>query len=62
MPSTRQDKEFAEEMEQNLDKIVMSNTSLDSAIDWISRNLNPDDVFSEKDLLNWAEINGLIKQ
>ncbi len=30
----------------------------DNIIDWIQRNLNPDDVFGEDQLMDWAEDNG----
>jgi len=62
MPTKSQDKEFAEEMKDSVDFVQMSNGALDNAINWISRNLNPDEVFSEKDLQDWAENNGYTKQ
>jgi hypothetical protein len=58
MPTTSQDKAFAEEMKDQIDEIKMSSTALDAAISWIGDNLNPDDVFSEKQLQSWAENNG----
>jgi len=39
----------------------MSTTSLDSAIEWMQSQLDPDDVFTEKQLENWAESNGYTK-
>ena len=62
MPTTRQDTDFAEVMRDNVDEVKMSNTALDSAIDWIADNLDPDNVFSEKKLEGWAEKNGYIKE
>jgi hypothetical protein len=35
---------------------------LDELINWISKNLNPDDVFPTKDLENWAEGEGYKKE
>lgn len=62
MPSTRQDKEFAEEMEGSLDRIVMSSSSLDNAINWMQSKLTPDDVFTDKQLDDWATLNGYVKE
>ncbi len=31
--------------------------ALDEAINWIAKNLNPEDVFSEQDLKMWARDN-----
>ena len=62
MPTNKQDKEFSELMEQNVDTITVSSTALDNAIDWISDNLDPDSVFSEKKLEAWAESNGYEKK
>ena len=62
MPTTSQDKFFAETMRDSVDEIKMSNGTLDNAIDWIAGNLNPDEVFSNKDLSAWAESNGYTKE
>lgn len=62
MPTNSQDKSFADEMQQSVDEVKMSNTSLDNAIAWMQDNLEPDDVFSEKKLIAWAESNGFIKE
>ncbi len=61
MATGNQDRKFAELMTSHIDASVSTN-SLDEAIEWIGGNLNPDDVFSEKDLRNWAESNGYIKE
>lgn len=65
MPTGRQDKEFATMIEKK-DLVEVSATlkatALDSAIEWISKNLNPDEVFDTKDLENWAESNGFEKK
>lgn len=50
MTTVKQDKDF-------LDSVIPS-TLLDAAIDWINSNMSPDDVFSMKDLDDWAENNG----
>ena len=41
---------------------VIPRSILDDAIDWISKNLNPDDVFKASDLDSWAEDNGYVKK
>ncbi len=56
MPSSAQDASFAEDMDSMV--VVDRKHALDRAIDWISSNLEPIDVFSEKDLEAWAEANG----
>lgn len=33
---------------------------LDDAIEWIQENMNPEDVFSDEKLKEWAENNGLV--
>lgn len=34
---------------------------LDEAIDWIQNNLEPEDVFSDEKLKEWAENSGFVK-
>jgi hypothetical protein len=48
--TTRQDNEFA--------AAVIPGSLLELAIDWIQRNLSPEDVFPDKALVNRAEENG----
>lgn len=62
MATNRQDGIFAKLMSDNVDEIKMSNTTLDSAIEWIADELAPDDVFSTKKLETWAESNGYVKE
>lgn len=62
MPTSKQDSDFAEEMSQSVDQVRMSGSTLDSAIAWISLKLDPDDVFSQKQLEAWAESNGYVKE
>lgn len=54
MTTARQDRDFAE-------KILEPSTLLDKAIAWIRSNLEPDDVFSDDRLFEWAENNGYVK-
>lgn len=49
MTTLEQDKAFLEE--------VISTDLLERAVDWISENLEPDDVFTEARLKEWALAN-----
>ncbi len=64
MPTGNQDKLFAEEMAASVDEttVKMSSSSLDNAISWIQDNLDPDDVFTKGQLIEWAENNGYVKE
>lgn len=35
---------------------------LQDAIDWVGKNMDPEDVFSEHDLTTWAESMGFVKE
>ncbi len=61
MATNRQETDFAQVMKDSVDEVKMSSTSLDNAIEWIQSQLDPDDVFTEKQLENWAESNGYTK-
>ena len=50
-----QDKEFAKDL-------LDPESLLESAIKWISDNLEPEDVFSEKKLSEWAGDSGYVKE
>lgn len=43
-------------------KDVIDRTLLESSIDWINSNLDPDNVFDEEKLESWAENNGYVKE
>lgn len=47
--TTKQDHNFRDE--------VISRSLLEDAIAWIANNMEPEDVFSEKQLQTWAEAN-----
>lgn len=51
MSTSRQDGAFL--------KSVISPTLLEESIDWISSNMDPEDVFSDSDLRDWANRNNL---
>jgi hypothetical protein len=64
MPTGRQDREFIQMMEiEDLIEVktTIKNSALEYAIDWISKNIDPEDVFSETQLEKWAEANGYVK-
>jgi hypothetical protein len=61
MSTTSQDREFNSDMEGQIE-IVIASSALENAMQWIGNNMNPDDVFSIKDLENWAESNGYTKE
>lgn len=61
MPTRKEDTSFADAMQPSIQTPKMKDSALDQAIDWISKNLNPDEVFPEKDLIEWAENNGYKK-
>lgn len=50
MPTVRQNTDFGERL--------MPPWPLDDAIEWIKGNLEPADVFEEKQLIDWAEAGG----
>ena len=48
--TTKQDQNFKDE--------VISSKLLEDAIAWIAKNMEPEDVFSESQLKEWAASNG----
>ena len=54
MTTPTQDREFIRQ--------IFPDTLLEEAIEWIRGNLNPEEVFSERDLEVWAENNGFEKE
>lgn len=54
MPTAREDHDFKE--------ALIPNSLLDDAIAWIAKNLNPEEVFDEKVLGEWATENGYISK
>ena len=56
MTSSRQDNAYREMV---LGEIA-SSIQLDEVIGWIKSNLNPEDVFDEKDLRQWADENDFV--
>lgn len=43
-------------------KSIIDSDLLRNAIDWISQNMSPEDVFSKDQLETWAENNGFVKE
>lgn len=63
MPTSKQDQDFSRIIsEGHIDEVKISYTALDSAIDWISSEFDPDDIFDTKKLEAWAEENGYTKE
>jgi len=62
MSTQRQDKAFAELMEEAVDPVKIAESALQSAIDYISSEFEPDDIFTTKQLDEWATSNGYIKE
>lgn len=63
MSTSKQDRDFSSIMMGEINtQITLDGSALDTAIDFIASNFSPEDVFSTKDLENWAESNGYTKE
>jgi hypothetical protein len=51
--TTKQDESFSSDMEDYIE-VKVSKSALENAIEWIRKNLDPDDVFEEDKLLKFA--------
>jgi hypothetical protein len=51
MTTVKQDRDFAD---------LVLDDMLENSIDWIAKNLAPEEVFSDDKLANWAESHGFI--
>lgn len=59
MASYTQDQSFRDTVKEDVTaEIIVSTSILDTAISWISKNLNPQEVFDENELAEWATNNG----
>jgi DNA primase large subunit len=54
MTTGKQDRDFMNE--------IMATDLLERSIEWIQKNLSPEDVFKESDLEMWASTNGFVKE
>lgn len=54
MTTNRQDIDFVQS--------VISTDLLANAIEWIAKNLSPEDVFDKEQLVDWANDNGFISE
>jgi hypothetical protein len=52
MITLQQEREFIDSISPDLNQVI----------EWIKRNLNPEDVFDEEDLIDWAEDNGYFNE
>lgn len=59
--TSKQEREFVETI-NSLTEVKISDSALDYAIEYIGGNLEPDDVFSTKQLEEWAGKNGYTKE
>lgn len=46
--------------EESFKSEIIGNGLLEDAITWIKKNLSPEDVFDETDLVTWAEEKGYV--
>ena len=53
MPGARENEQFKD--------VIIATWPLDEAVDWIGANMRPDEVFTEEDLVIWADENGFVK-
>jgi len=53
MTTSKEDSDFISE--------VISQTLLEESMQWIGDNLNPEEVFSERKLAEWATENGFVE-
>lgn len=61
MSTSPQEKEFNSLIDDQI-TVSIDSSVLEIAIEYIGKNFNPDEVFSAKDLEEWAESNGYIKE
>jgi hypothetical protein len=63
MSTARQDQSFAAMINDHVEvTTTVSKSALEFAIEWISNEFEPDDLFTEKQLSSWAESNGYVKE
>ena len=55
--SAKQDREFSDMAFE----FLRNDGLLEVAIAWIAGNMNPENVFPERDLATWADENGYVK-
>jgi len=48
--------------ENEFKNMVVPDSLLEDAVEWIKSSLSPDDVFPKDELVIWAENNGFIKE
>jgi hypothetical protein len=61
MPTLSEHISFSNEMSHYIDNGIVKDIALEPAIQWMQQNLEPEDIFSEKQLSNWAEAAGWVK-
>lgn len=58
--SVSQDEKFVNEI-NSLVEVTVNSCALEIAIEFIGKNFDPEDIFTEKQLSTWAEDNGYTK-
>lgn len=58
MSTNLQDEQFASEMLGYVE--INKRNALEGAIEWISKNCTPDEVFDEDTLYEWAKEHGMV--
>ena len=54
MTTAQQDRDFI--------GYIINSSLLEEAVEWIAKNLNPDDVFAFSKLADWASDNGFMEE
>jgi hypothetical protein len=61
MPTPQNQREFEELLTDNVSIDVPKNM-LQKTIEWVRKNMEPDEVFEEKRLNEWATSNGYVRE
>lgn len=62
MSTSKQERQFKDYVVENIISSNLPSSTLDDILYWVRDNVEPDQVFSEKQLEAWAEANGYIKE
>ena len=49
-------------MSKGMLELDFGQTFFDKVVEWVADNLDPNDVYDEEYLIDWAETNGYIKE
>lgn len=60
---TKLERAFKELLEEEVrEALVFDDASFQRFVDWMEKNLDPNDVFTEDQLEKWATENGFVKE